>query len=80
MDPSMNKNYKTTQETFLIEKVIRRDHKKKLALVKWKGYPTTFSWIPIKDVNDIWPMTTQYIQSTAVDVLGVEAHTIADAY
>ena len=53
MDPSMNKNYKTTQETFLIEKVIRRDHKKKLALVKWKGYPTTFSWIPIKDVKDI---------------------------
>lgn len=34
---------KTTQEVFRIEKVLRRDHKKKLALVKWKGYPAILS-------------------------------------
>ena len=32
---------KTTQEVFRIEKVLRRDYKNKLALVKWKGYPLT---------------------------------------
>ena len=36
------------QQTFRIEKVIRRDNKKKLALVKWSGYPDKFnSWVRI---------------------------------
>ena len=43
---------KTTQEVFRVEKVLRRDYKKKLAFVKWKGYPSVFnSWIPITDVK-----------------------------
>ena len=36
------------QQTFRIEEVIRRDNKKKLALVKWSGYPDKFnSWVRI---------------------------------
>ena len=43
---------KTNQNIFRIEKVIRRDQKKKKALVKWKGYPDKFnSWIPLSDVK-----------------------------
>ena len=39
------------QQTFRIEKVIRRDNKKKKALVKWKGYSDKFnSWINFKDL------------------------------
>ena len=34
---------KAKQQTFRIEKVIRRDNKKKKALVKWKGYSHKFS-------------------------------------
>ena len=42
------------QNVFRIEKVIRRDYKKKQALVKWKGYSNEFnSWIPFKDLRDI---------------------------
>ena len=45
---------KTDQEVYRIEKVIRRDYKKKLALVSWKGYPKQFnSCIPIEDVKSI---------------------------
>ena len=45
---------KTAQNIFRIEKTIRRDYKKKQALVKWKGYSDEFnSWIPIKDLKDI---------------------------
>ena len=45
---------KAKQEVFRIDKVIRRDYKKKQALVKWKGYSDDFnSWIPIKDLKDI---------------------------
>ena len=45
---------KAKQEIFRIDKVIRRDYKKKQALVKWKGYNDTFnSWIPIKDLVDV---------------------------
>ena len=45
---------KATQEVFRIDKVIRRDYKKKQALVKWKGYSDDFnSWIPFKDLKDI---------------------------
>ena len=42
---------KAKQEVFRIDKVIRKDHKKKQALVKWKGYSDDFnSWIPLKDL------------------------------
>ena len=42
------------QDVFRIDKVIRRDYKKKQALVKWKGYSDDFnSWIPIKDLKDL---------------------------
>ena len=45
---------KAKQDVFRIDKVIRRDYKKKLALVKWKGYSDDFnSWIPIKDLTNI---------------------------
>ena len=45
---------KANQEIFRIDKVIRRDYKKKQALVKWKGYNDAFnSWIPIKDLVDV---------------------------
>ena len=41
----------TKQEIFRIEKVIRRDYKKKQALVKWKGYNEKFnSWIPFSNL------------------------------
>ena len=39
------------QEIFRIEKIKRRDHKKKQALVKWKGYPDKFnSWVPFSEL------------------------------
>ncbi|KAL9954543.1 hypothetical protein ACROYT_G042094 [Oculina patagonica] len=45
---------KAKQAVFRIDKVIRRDYKKKQALVKWKGYSDDFnSWIPMKDLQDI---------------------------
>ena len=34
---------KTNQNIFRIEKVIRRDNKKKRASVKWKGYSDDFN-------------------------------------
>ena len=41
------------QQTFRIEKVVRRDNKKKKALVKWKGYSDKFnSWVDFKDLVD----------------------------
>ena len=41
---------KAKQQTFRIEKVIRRYNKKKMALVKWSGYPDKFnSWVSSKD-------------------------------
>ena len=44
---------KAKQQTFRIEKVIRRDNKKKMALVKWSGYPDKFnSWVSFKDLVD----------------------------
>ena len=43
---------KAKQDVFRIDKVIRRNYKKKQALVKWKGYSDEFnSWIPMKDLN-----------------------------
>ena len=44
---------KAKQQTFRIDKVLRRDNKKKLALVKWSGYPDKFnSWVSFKDLVD----------------------------
>lgn len=45
---------KTDQEIFRIDKVLKRDNKKKLALVRWSGYPEKFnSWISIDLLNDL---------------------------
>ena len=42
------------QDVFRIEKVIRRDYKKKQALVKWVGYSDDFnSWIPLSNLQDL---------------------------
>ena len=44
---------KARQQTFRIEKVVKRDNKKKKALVKWKGYSDKFnSWVNFKDLVD----------------------------
>ena len=43
---------KAKQDVFRIEKVIRKDYKKKQALVKWKGYSDEFNtWVPFKDLQ-----------------------------
>ena len=48
---------KAKQDVFRIDKVIRRDYKKKQALVKWKGYSDDFnSWIPMKDLRKCMKM------------------------
>ena len=45
---------KARQDVFRIDKVIRRDYKKKQTLVKWKGYSDDFnSWISFKDLQII---------------------------
>ena len=45
---------KAKQDVFRIDKVIRRDYKKKQALVKWKAYSDDFnSWIPMKDLTTL---------------------------
>ena len=45
---------KAEQDVFRIDKIIRKDHKKKQALVKWTGYSNDFnSWIPFKDLRNI---------------------------
>ena len=45
---------KAEQQVFRIDKVIRRDYKKKQALVKWKGYSDEFnSWVQMKDLKTI---------------------------
>ena len=45
---------KAKQDVFRIDKVIRRDYKKKQALVKWKAYSDDFnSWIPMKDLTGV---------------------------
>ena len=44
---------KAKQQTFRIEKVVKRDNKKKKALVKWKGYSDKFnSRVSFKDLVD----------------------------
>ena len=45
---------KAKQDVFRIEKVIRRDYKKKQVLVKWLGYSDDFnSWIPLSSVQNL---------------------------
>ena len=45
---------KADRDVFRIEKVIKRDYKKKQALVKWRGYSDDFnSWIPFKDLQSV---------------------------
>ena len=45
---------KAEQYVFRIEKVIKRDYKKKQALVKWRGYNDSFDgWIPFKDLRSV---------------------------
>ena len=45
---------KAEQDVFRIEKVIKRDYKKKQALVRWRGYPDKFnSWLPLKDLQSV---------------------------
>ena len=42
---------KAKQDVFRTEKVVRRDYKKKEALVKWKRYSDAFnSWVPFSDL------------------------------
>ena len=49
--PSKSYTEKAKQETFRIKKVLRRDNKKKLALVKWGGYPDKFnSWVSFSNL------------------------------
>ena len=44
---------KAKQQTFRIEKIIKRDNKKKIALVKWRGYPDKFnSWVSFRDLEN----------------------------
>ena len=43
---------KAVQDVFRIEKVLKRNYKKKQALVKWLGYDDNFnSWIPFDDLK-----------------------------
>ena len=45
---------KTEQEMFRIEKVLRRDKKNGMALVKWREYSSKFSpWMPISSLQRI---------------------------
>ena len=45
---------KTEQEMFRIEKVLRRDKKNGMALVKWRAYSFKFnSWVPKSSLERI---------------------------
>ena len=46
---------KAKQDVFRIEKIIRRDYKKKQALVKWLDCSDDFnSWIPLSSLQDLF--------------------------
>ena len=46
---------KAKQDVFRLEKFIRRDYKKRQALVKWLGYSDDFnSWIPLSSLQDLY--------------------------
>ena len=43
---------RSSQQVFRIEKVLKRDPVKKLALVKWKGYDERFnSWVNLSELK-----------------------------
>ena len=45
---------KTTQDVFRIEKILRKDKKNGMALVKWRGYSSKFnSWVPLSSLERI---------------------------
>ena len=45
---------KSSQEIFKIERVLKQDTKKKLALVKWQGYDERFnSWVKLSELKNI---------------------------
>ena len=45
---------KSNQEVFRIEKVLKQDLKKKLTLVKWKGYDERFnSSVKLSDLKNL---------------------------
>ena len=45
---------KSSQQMFRIEKVLKQDPIKKLALVKWKGYDGKFnSWVKLSEIKNI---------------------------
>ena len=49
-----NELQKTDQDFYRLDKVFKKDYKRKLALVSWKGHPKEFnSWIPLNDVEKI---------------------------
>ena len=49
---------KAKQEIFRIEKILKRNPKKKQAFVKWKGYDNNFnSWVLIKNLKNIFKHT-----------------------
>ena len=48
---------KTTQDVFRIEKILRKDKKNGMALVKWRGYSSKFnSWVPLDSLERISKM------------------------
>ena len=51
-EPELQKSF---QEVFRLEKVLKQDPVKKLALVKWKGYDERFnSWVKLSELKNIY--------------------------
>ena len=70
---------KARQDVFRIDKVIRRDYKKKQALVKWKGYSDDFnSWISFKDLQIIY-LTYMILTGKDFDLLRQRARVVYGA-
>ena len=50
-EPELQKSF---QEVFRLEKVLKQDPVKKLALVKWKGYDERFnSWVKLSELKSL---------------------------